>query len=92
LKESARSAPSPGAARLRATKRDPGAVLFAEKAPGISNGKGKFPMEVFKNEMLEGQIESLRHLIDHLEWSLIDQLYDLQHTLDDLDERLAVKD
>jgi len=49
-------------------------------------------MNVSKNDMLEGQIEALRDLIDNLEWSLIDQLYDLQHTLDDLDERLAVKD
>jgi hypothetical protein len=49
-------------------------------------------MGVSKNDMLEGQIEALRDLIDNIEWSLIDQLYDLQHTLDDLDERLAVKE
>jgi hypothetical protein len=43
---------------------------------------------VSNSHELVGQIETLRSLVDNIEWSLIDQLCDLQHTLDHLDERL----
>jgi hypothetical protein len=42
-------------------------------------------------DALTGQIESVRDLIDSVEWSLLDQLYDLQHTLDEINERLTLE-
>lgn len=42
-------------------------------------------------DALTGQIESVRDLIDNVEWSLLDQLYDLQHTLDEINERLTLE-
>jgi hypothetical protein len=46
---------------------------------------------VSNHDALVGQIHTVRDTLDAIEWSLLDQLFDLQNTLDEIRERLTME-